>query len=393
MKQFVKKAFRFGIRICKNMLETIKYYVCYPFAMLTYGKRTIYLFSERGTDARDNGYYMYRYFRCEHPELEAYYVIERNSVDYEKVACYGNIVQPRTWKHYMLFIAAKYKISTHIMGYAPDTPFYVAFNEKHRVPGKQIFLQHGVIKDTLVGLYQERTNLDIFICGAEPEYRDIYENYHYKNNEVKYTGLARYDGLHDFVTKDQILIMPTWRVYLKNLKQSDICKSEYFIQWNELLCDERLATCLGKHKIQLVFYPHYEMQPFIDCFSSKSKWVTIADFAHYDVQTLLKESKLLVTDYSSVFFDFAYMKKPCLYFQFDEKSFYGNHYKKGYFDYKEMGFGEVLTEKEELVSTLISYIENSCQMKEMYKKRAEHFFPLHDKKNCERIFEEIEALS
>lgn len=392
MKTFVKKAAGFAIRIYKSIIEAIKYYVCYPIAMFTYRNRNIYLVSERGTDARDNGYYMYRYIRCKHPELEAYYVINDKSVDFENVACYGNIVQPKTWKHYMLFIAAKYKISTHVMGYAPDTLFYVAFNEKHRIPGKQIFLQHGVIKDNLVGLYQEKTKLDIFICGAEPEYKYICDDFHYRNNEVKYTGLARYDGLHDFETKQQILIMPTWRVFLKNLKRSELCESEYFIQWNEVLNDNRLATCLAEHEMQLVFYPHYEMQPFIECFSSVSERVAIADFEHYDVQTLLKESKLLITDYSSVFFDFAYMKKPCLYFQFDENSFYGCHYKKGYFDYKEMGFGEVLNDKETLVNTLVSYIENSCQMKEIYKKRAECFFPIHDKNNCERIFKEIEAL-
>ena len=392
MKVFIRKAFRFAVRKWKSVIETIKYYMCYPIAMLKYGKHTIYLVSERGTDARDNGYYMYRYIRCNHPELEAYYVIDYHSTDYEKVACYGNIVQPKSWKHYMLFIAAKYKISSHIMGYAPIIPFYTVFNEKHRVYGKQIFLQHGVIKDNLIGLYKEKTNLDIFICGGEPEYQYICNSFHYINNEVKYTGLARFDGLHDYQTKNQILIMPTWRVFLKNLSLSEIYESDYFEQWNQVLRDERLLACLKEHRMQMLFYPHYEMQPFVDCFSQSSKWVTIADFAHYDVQTLLKESKLLVTDYSSAFFDFAYMRKPCIYFQFDERRFYDSHYKKGYFDYRKMGFGEVFTEKDDLVDTLISYIENSCQMKEVYRERAKHFFPLHDKNNCKRIFEEIEAL-
>ena len=115
----------------------------------------------------------------------------------------------------------------------------------------------------------------------------------------------------------------------------------------------------------------------------------VADFNHYDVQQHLKESQLLITDYSSVFFDFAYMRKPCVYYQFDEAQFRAGHYRKGYFDYREMGFGEVLTEHGALIATVISYLECGCQMKAEYACRTDDFFPLHDASNCKRIYEEI----
>lgn len=392
MKKFGKKVLSFLGRKCKDGIETIKYFLCYPVAKLMYGKRTIYLIAERGTDARDNGYYMYRYIRCEHSELECYYVIERDSIDYKKVAVYGNILQYGSLKHYLLFVAAKYKISTHIMGCSPNMLFYVKFNAKHKIPGRQIFLQHGITQNDLVGLYSQNTNLDIFICGAKPEYEYVCQNFHYRNGEVKYTGLARYDGLHNYEPKNQILLMPTWRVYLKNLGRKEFLDSQYYILWNQVLSDEKLMKCLDKYDMQLIFYPHYELQPFADCFVSTDSLIKIADFSHYDVQTLLKESKLLVTDFSSVFFDFAYMKKPCVYYQFDEDTFFANHYKKGYFDYREIGFGEVCTRKEELIDMLIDYIEHSCQMKEVYRRRSEEFFSLRDNQNCKRIFREIEAL-
>lgn len=41
----------------------------------------------------------------------------------------------------------------------------------------------------------------------------------------------------------------------------------------------------------------------------------------YDVQQLLKESLLLITDYSSVFFDMMYMNKPVIFYQFDENQY------------------------------------------------------------------------
>ena len=59
------------------------------------------------------------------------------------------------------------------------------------------------------------------------------------------------------------------------------------------------------------------MQRFLDEFTTCSERIIIADWKKYDVQGLLKESALLITDLSSVFMDFAYMRKPMIYYQFD----------------------------------------------------------------------------
>ena len=51
--------------------------------------RGIWLVGERGTDARDNGYWFYRYLRTQHPELRAYYVITADSPDAAKITALG----------------------------------------------------------------------------------------------------------------------------------------------------------------------------------------------------------------------------------------------------------------------------------------------------------------
>lgn len=53
-----------------------------------------------------------------------------------------------------------------------------------------------------------------------------------------------------------------------------------------------------------------------------------------DVQALLKSAAFLVTDYSSIAFDFAYMYKPMVYFQFDQERFREGQYPSGYFRYE-----------------------------------------------------------
>lgn len=50
------------------------------------------------------------------------------------------------------------------------------------------------------------------------------------------------------------------------------------------------------------------MHRFLKYFHVDHPKITVASWPEYDVQTLLKESAVLVTDFSSVAMDFAYMK-------------------------------------------------------------------------------------
>jgi CDP-glycerol glycerophosphotransferase (TagB/SpsB family) len=111
-----------------------------------------------------------------------------------------------------------------------------------------------------------------------------------------------------------------------------------------------------------------------------------------DIQTLLKESSLLITDYSSIFFDFAYMKKPLLYYQFDEEEFRKRQYEEGYFSYRKDGFGSVVKNEERLVDAINDCIDKNFTTPPLYSKRADKFFALRDKNNSERIYQAILAL-
>ena len=212
---------------------------------------------------------------------------------------------------------------------------------------------------------------------------------------MRYTGLARYDVLSskEKNKKNQILIMPTWRLYLSDCK--DISEYDYYKYFNELLNDDKIILMLEKYKYKLYFYPHYEMQKFIDRFQTKRPdIIEIASFNDYDVQSLLIESKILITDFSSVFFDFAYMRKPIIYYQFDEKTYRETQYKEGYFKYKTDGFGKVVHRKKELIEELEKILDNNGKLETKYKERIEKFFGENENQlsNCSKIYNEIEKI-
>ena len=349
-------------------------------------KKCHWVLHERGTDARDNAYFFYRYLKEKHPEQKVYYIIDRNSPDYSKVK--DDAVHFGSLKNYWVLATAERIIATHVFvglpGMNPKLFSWLGLNRKF------FFLQHGVIQCDIPPLYYDRTRIRLFICGAAPEYRYIEDKYGYPDGTLRYTGLARYDTLHDARTKNQILIMPTWRMYISD--ENSFLQSEYYRQWDQILMDPCFADYLEKNDLSAIFYPHYEVQKYLHLFQTGTDRIILADFADYDVQTLLKESKLLVTDYSSVFFDFAYMRKPVVYFQFDQDEFFGKHYNRGYFSYQKMGFGPVTECVESTVDAIIQSAEGGFCPTDEYARRMQIFFPLYDQKNCERIYEAINHL-
>ena len=111
-----------------------------------------------------------------------------------------------------------------------------------------------------------------------------------------------------------------------------------------------------------------------------------------DVQTLLMESALLITDFSSIQFDFAYMLKPEIYYQFDEARYWGTHHDRGYFDYRADGFGEVVTTQEALLTAIEAALASECAVTPEMQKHIRDTFGALDDHNCERNHQAIREL-
>jgi Putative glycosyl/glycerophosphate transferases involved in teichoic acid biosynthesis TagF/TagB/EpsJ/RodC len=372
------------------------------FYMLNPKNRKIWLFCERPSEAKDNGYKFFKYMRENHPEVNSYYVIDKKyEVDYDRIKSVGNIIQYGSWKHKLYFILSKKLVFAHKGIIEPwNYKDFKKHFQKVTLEKKLIFLQHGVIKDDvsdILGKRNPNNQFDLFICGAKPEYDYIDANYGYLPGEVAYTGLARFDYLNNANTKNQILLMPTWRsgivqpswIENKVVDDNKFLNSRYYEVYQSFINNEKLIELLEKNNFNLVFYPHFEVQQYLKYFTSSSNRILIANKELYDVQTLLMESKLLITDFSSVYFDFAYMNKPLVYYQFDKDSFFANHYKKGYFSYEEHGFGPVLETEDEVVDLVENIFKKNFAVEDKYGRRTDEFFVLKDTKNCERIYNKI----
>ena len=369
------------------LAKTIQFFLT-PVAKLKYGNKKIWIVSERGHDARDNGYHMFVYLRKHHPEINAWYLISEDSPDLSKISDLGNIVYKRSLKYFMMFISASVFVGAFVP-FIPSGNKKFGLDVKKKKNQKYVFLQHGVIDKFLPVYHKDKAHFDLFFCGAKPEYDYVCEHFGYKDGEVRYTGLARFDALHDIKTKRTVLIMPTWRTWLANLDSKEVAQSEYVKRWNSIINNPELVSMAEQYNVNFIFYPHELMQKYVDLFVSPNKNIIIGNRNEYDVQTLLKECSLLVTDYSSVHFDFAYMKKPLIYYQFDGDQFFRDHAGIGWMDHEKNGFGDCVYDEDDLIKCIGFYVKNEFEMKPEFEEHIKDVFPLHDDRNCERIYQEI----
>lgn len=356
--------------------------------------KRVWLIAERGHEARDNAWHLFRYITREHPEIHAWFMIDKDSPDVDRVAAAGRVVLRNGVRHRLLMGAAERLVSTHIMGYTPDIGAYFRLDRLRLVPGIKVFLQHGITKDDMPFMHYPRTRCDLFVCAAKGEYEYISERFGHQKDVPQLVGFCRYDALmdSDVPRKRQILLMPTWREWIALHDAGDFTQSDYYKAIDGLINSPRLASLLEQYDYDLAFYPHYEMHRFLHLFKSSCPRVRILGFKGNDVQRLLIESSLLITDFSSVFFDFAYMEKPEVFYQFDEAEFRRRQYQEGYFSYRRDAFGSVCATLTETLDAVEGVLRRECAIEPEYRQRIAEFFTLRDNQNCRRNYEAILAL-
>ena len=350
-------------------------------------KKDIWLIGERMNTYQDNGMYFFKYLQNTHPEIESYYVINRDCLD---LVDSKNVLVFNSLKHKLYFSAAKVYANSHYDAAYPRT---CLTQKRYRMASKtqNVFLQHGITCSNVSQYYgKAASDINMFICAVPVEKIVAVRDFGYQDEEAPLTGFARFDGLNDANAKSQILLMPTWRRSLQDYSNGEFVASEYFKRLKVLLSSEWLQEFLQKHDMCLKFAPHYAMTPYLYLFEDlKDGRIDIVNTSQVSVQTLLKESALLITDVSSVQFDFAYMQKPIIYYQWDYDEITKTHLGKGYFNFENDGFGPICKTLDALKDTLESMGDTNWQMSADYAQRVDAFFKYRDTKNCERIYNAI----
>ena len=159
-------------------------------------------------------------------------------------------------------------------------------------------------------------------------------------------------------------------------------KSEYYNEINNILKSKKLYKLLKDNDLIFDFKVHPIFTDYIKYFYCNDRiTVSVGDIKP-------EEYKMLITDFSSVQFDYVFLKRPIMYFIPDmDKIKSGMHtYRK--LDLKhEDAFGELYTNSSEFIDAVASYISSDFKTKKKYLDRMNDFFFEVDNP-CEIIYEE-----
>lgn len=364
--------------------------ISFPFRFIL-NKKNIWLILERGYDAQDNAWHFFKYIKKYHPEINVYFAIVKSSPDYHtNLSAYkADIVEYGSIKYFILLFCSSYVISTHLQTYAYFKSIYSWLSHSiFDTKAKKVFLQHGIIHNFFPSFEYPKLSIHLFISGAYNEYSLFTSLFRYPDSIVKYTGLARFDNLFNYNKKKQVLIMPTWRSKYAGYTSSEFAKTDFYIAYKQILTDTRLHTALYNSGYELIFYNHYEFQKFNSLFERLcSERVTLIRFGEKKVQDLLKDASLLVTDYSSVYYDFFYMKKPVLFFKLNKTEFEASQYGVDYDNPHD--FGYVTLTSTATINKIIDLIECECKFEPRFINWHNSIFPIYDNNNCQRIYDSI----
>ena len=175
-------------------------------------------------------------------------------------------------------------------------------------------------------------------------------------------GSETTDSGNGIARKKTILYAPTWR-------DDDYSGSGGWYGYDPELNIEALQDALGD-KYTLTVKLHYLVKCRKDSFPKKcieSGFLRIADSSE-DMAGLLKKTDILITDYSSVMFDFALLDRPMFFFTYDLER-YRDELRGWYFDFEKEAPGPLARDTKTLISDILAQNDDREEKLKWQEKR------------------------
>ena len=390
ISQFIAHLSQRQIRFIRFILTPFEYLIAFLDFVYPKNSKTIVFGSDTGEFVSGSPKALFEHIKQNHPEYGIYFYtpFEKSLDTYAKLKY--------ILKFAPVFFKAKFLVSSH-----PPSDFYpfswsnrkVLVNTWHGTPLKSMFFADFCdTKSNLKRILRQNKKISVFIVSSKLEAATIAECFLINPRKFYYLGQPRNDILLKNPT-NKILsdIMGTIPEYDKVILYCPTYRRDAptkFFPFDDF--DLRhLNTFLEENKIVLLLRGHvYNKELETEHFSER-----IIDFGFVicnDVNLILPEVDVLVTDYSSIYIDYLLLDRPCIFVPYDLEEY---KRKRGllYDDYEFWAPGhKVLTYKQ-----FIDAIEEIMSGKDKYADRrkeiSRQFNYYQTEKSCEKVFMLIET--
>lgn len=195
------------------------------------------------------------------------------------------------------------------------------------------------------------------------------------NNESDQTELKQRLGIP--LDKKVIFYAPTWRDNDYHAQG----KYKFSLQFD---CDE-MYNALSEDYV-IILRLHYLIADNLDL--SKYKGFFYDFSKHDDIRDLYTISDMLITDYSSVFFDFANLKRPMIFYVYDIEN-YRDNLRGFYIDFEREAPGPLVKTTSELISEINHCAGNNFNDIYNTQEFRDRFCYLEDGNASQRVSDEI----
>ena len=373
---------------------TLHLSVIYFLSGFTKRKKNIWIFGSYHDTFSDNSKYFFQYIKKNHNEIEAYWVTNSNSIFRYLKGKEFNVLKKYSLKSFYYGLKAKVII---ISSYRNNVNAYVirnAFivNLWHGIPLKNI--EYDIPSDFNDDFLKKRNffrklsyifpiyklHYNLLIASSEIIRNILARAFKISLDQIAITGEPASDILINKMNNNEnkyISYLPTFRSNRNyNYFQTDFEPAK----WEKTLKEMNLLL-----KIKL----HPSEKTKIENYKSKFMKYNRIQFAcnDEDVYELLLSTKVLITDYSSIMFDFSLTQKPIVFLAPDLREYLISE-RPMYFNYEELTGNNIFHDWE----SLRQYFENNKNLE--IKRNSILINKLNkysDGFSCKRVYEEINS--
>lgn len=387
VKNFVTTLYKHIFKFCGHFLFTNKRYVIFE--------------SFLGRFFSDNPRAIYEYLKDNHPQYKLIWSVDKRHFNNFKVKKIdGKIIKRFSikWLYYMN--TSKYWVTnSRLPLWVPKPKNTIYIQTWHGTPLKRlgIDIEEVHMPETDTERYKKNFSNEAskwdYLISPNAYSTEIFKRAFNYNNKIIESGYPRNDFIINNNNKETIkqlkdqmkipkgkkiiLYAPTWRdnqFYTKGRYKFDL-----------QLDLEKLKLELGNDYI-LLLRLHYLVAENLDLSGYEN---FIYDFSkHEDIRELYLIADMLITDYSSVFFDYANLRRPMLFYVYDIEE-YRDNLRGFYFDFEKNAPGPLVKTTEELINEIKEIEINGFTPTKEILAFYDKFCYLEDGHASERVVNEI----
>ena len=349
-----------------------------------------------GKQYSDNPRAIYEYLQKYFPEYKLFWSVDKKSEFlFEKYPVTS--IRRFSFKWLYLMNRSKYWISnSRLPLWIPKPRNTIYIQTWHGTPLKklgididEVYMPDTNTKKYKINFIKEASKWD-YLISPNTFSTEIFKTAFQFNKKILETGYPRNDYLVNFNTNEEInriktkanlslekkiiLYAPTWRdnqFYGKGRYKFDIPMD--LARMKEQLADEYVVLL----RMHYLIAENINLEGLEDF---------VFDFSQYeDIRELYVISDVLITDYSSVFFDYAILKRPIYFYTYDLEE-YRDTLRGFYLNFEEKAPGPIVKTTEDLLKHIHSVSQYDYQPLEEFH---EQFCSLEDGKASQRVVEQV----